>query len=1027
MSECPESEQLDAFIDGKMHDDDRGRIELHIDTCESCQTALRMRCSVLLPISYAASMTNSNLSAADYWNSRYEARLLDAMPHDESVADADENFSGNASLPEIPGYRVERLLGRGGMGAVYLGIQTDLNREVAIKVLDTRRSRDAERLAQRFSHEAQITANLNHPSIVPVHAVGRDAEGRLYYTMRRVVGRELKEILQLARREQQGWNRSRAISVLVRICQTVEFAHTHGVIHRDLKPSNIMVGQLGEVYVLDWGLAKAIGRQDIRDVRPDVGNHTNESQSQDSQSQDNADLSFGDPPSSQSPRFSQSIGANSNSQAATDETNFDASNRIDRVADDIDTRPLTRADMTELESRRPLKTVDGSVIGTPAFMSPEQASGHLDQIDQRSDIYALGTILYQLLVGKPPYVSGDKSTKPVEILKSILDGPPQPITEISPDCPAELAAVCKKAMARDKNQRYHSAVELADDMQAYLDDRVVAAYASGAIAGARKWVRRNRAVAMASALAIVLAMTGLVANSLLQIRSNRVLSRANQKVSNSLAREQTAKQAERDAKLEAFQLLAQSYTNFAEDEILDGKYSRAAVWHASAAALTENDDELREIRLMRAKQCTDSAFMPVAAWWDRELVKSGRIKWPMTRQFHVDRTGTVFCVRDGVGSLILRLIDGGHRFELWKNERFQSAAVSADGQFAAVTRDSQTIDLYRIDDESKICSANASAFDLGKVTAMDFSASGKRLAVQLDKYKIFDVVSQRWLAGSYPAPNKVIEFGINDVDTQFLTHVKNQVKVYDIVDSDDVHRPVLTKNDTTSKRSSAPDEIDQLCSSFLLRQRSGSDPRGTPFDIKGMLSKFGDHGEESVHGAIADMENRRIVVAHGAGTFRTWRIPEERYRILKSDVPVRPVISESGPLLVLVSQLHVYKRPDSPAPPILTTTQVYDPLAARPAGPELAVGQPILHGCFSPDGELLVLACGAKNRKSRDDGAGRWSRRQSSNLGLEKRRADWRADRHAIGAASGGVPSQWSRTSSELCESRSRACGCRHT
>jgi len=107
----------------------------------------------------------------------------------------------------------------------------------------------------------QVTAQLDHPGIVAVHELGLDAAGRAYFTMKLVKGRDLGRIFELARAEQEGWNLPRAVGALIKACQAVAFAHTKGVIHRDLKPANVMVGRFGEVYVMDWGLAKVTGLQ----------------------------------------------------------------------------------------------------------------------------------------------------------------------------------------------------------------------------------------------------------------------------------------------------------------------------------------------------------------------------------------------------------------------------------------------------------------------------------------------------------------------------------------------------------------------------------------------------------------------------------------------------------------------------------------------------------------------------------------------------------------------------------------------
>jgi WD40 repeat protein/serine/threonine protein kinase len=358
--------------------------------------------------------------------------------------------AGNAPAFTDSNARYE-LLGevtRGGMGIIYRLRDRKLNRTIAMKVLlepggTEDHQRSTAQLLARFVEEAQITAQLDHPGIVPVHEAGVDAEGRPYFTMRLVKGRELGEVLRLAREEREGWNLARAVSQLVKACQAVAFAHARGVVHRDLKPSNIMVGGFGEVYVMDWGLAKVTGRKDIHDLRlrPD-------------------------------PRVSL--------------TSIHSDPRSD----------------TGGTSDSPLITLDGSVMGAPAFMAPEQAKGMVEEIDGTSDVYSLGAILYELLAGHAPYLEPGARLSPRTILAAVVHGPPRRLHEIVPGAPPEIVSICEKAMAREKDARYASSLDLAEDLQAFLDRRVVQAYRTGPAAELRSWVRRNKVAALSAAASL---------------------------------------------------------------------------------------------------------------------------------------------------------------------------------------------------------------------------------------------------------------------------------------------------------------------------------------------------------------------------------------------------------------------------------------------------------------------------------------------------------------------------------------------
>lgn len=361
-------------------------------------------------------------------------------------------------------YELGESIASGGMGEILLARDIELNREVALKrmlfVPDEASGPESVRYFERFLEEAQITAQLDHPSIVPIHSIGFDDEGRAFYTMRLVQGRELGAIFRMVRDSQAGWNETRVIGILIKVCQAVAFAHGKGIAHRDLKPSNIMVGDLGEVYVMDWGLAKAfecLRREAIRD---------------------------------------QQAGQLSGMQTIAMVSDFG--------------NDLHRGD-----------TRTGSIVGTPAYLAPELACGAQRDADPQGDVYALGAVLYQLLADHAPYMGAGESTTAEEVIKAVQSRSPSPIPKgngISP----ELQAICDHAMAREKSRRYGTCLELAEDLQAYLEGRVVRAYESGNVARMRKWVLRNRVLAFA----LTLTLLALVAVAWISTWSSVELTRA---------------------------------------------------------------------------------------------------------------------------------------------------------------------------------------------------------------------------------------------------------------------------------------------------------------------------------------------------------------------------------------------------------------------------------------------------------------------------------------------------------------------
>jgi WD40 repeat protein/serine/threonine protein kinase len=391
--------------------------------------------------------------------------------------------------PSVSRYRLVGEVARGGMGAILKVWDSDLRRSLAMKVTlgqvtPTPGETPAvdERTLGRFLEEAQVTGQLDHPGIVPVHELGLEADGQVFFTMRLVKGRDLKEIFDLVRQQEEGWTQTRALSVLLKVCEAMAYAHSKGVVHRDLKPANIMVGRFGEVYVMDWGLAKVIGREDRHDLRLDVGETTRSLRTE-------------------------------------------------------------RREERESDPDTPLMTMDGAVVGTPAYMPPEQARGEVDKLDRRSDVYSTGAMLYQLLVGHAPYAVPGMKAGPHAVWRWVLDGSPPSLRELSPDAPEELVAICEKAMQREPGRRYADMMELAEDLRAYLEGRVVAAFESGTIAELRKWIARNRALAVSSAAAAVFAVAGLGITAWVKTRANTDLKEVNADLETALGRALDAEQA----------------------------------------------------------------------------------------------------------------------------------------------------------------------------------------------------------------------------------------------------------------------------------------------------------------------------------------------------------------------------------------------------------------------------------------------------------------------------------------------------
>ncbi len=393
---------------------------------------------------------------------------------DDSTIDQDLLDALKARGPSSSRYSLKGEVAQGGMGMILRVWDEDLRRHLAMKVMLDETESESKRLS-RFLEEAQVTGQLDHPGIVPVHELGIDANGRVYFTMKLVKGKTLAQVFEAVKHGDDGWSVTRALSVVLRVCEAMAFAHEKGVIHRDLKPANIMVGRFGETYVMDWGLARVLGKKDTKDIRP-------------------------------------------------------------RRMDSVSIVHTSRRESTGATPNSPLLTMDGDLVGTPVYMPPEQAHGDLERIDSRSDVYAVGAILYHLLSGQMPYVEPGTNPGQYTILDRVKAGPPTPLHTLSRNTPAELLAICDKAMERDPARRYASMLDLADDLRAYLERRVVKAYETGAVAEMKKWVHRNKGLAGAAAIALIT----LAAGAALFVR-NASLKSANAEIANKneqLARKQ---------------------------------------------------------------------------------------------------------------------------------------------------------------------------------------------------------------------------------------------------------------------------------------------------------------------------------------------------------------------------------------------------------------------------------------------------------------------------------------------------------
>ncbi len=351
-------------------------------------------------------------------------------------------------------YLVRREIGRGGIARVWLAHDQNMNRDVAVKELlsaslkekrGTHASHTASSSERRFLREARLTGKLEHPGIIPIYEIGERPDGSSYYTMKFVRGEPLSKIIKRLNEstslsaDKQRRERLKLISVLIDVCDAIAYANKQGVVHRDLKPHNIMVGEFGETLVLDWGMAKDLYDED-------------------------------------------SI------------ANEELEERIDMLG--------SISDSDAHQERGSSLTVGGEILGTPAYMSPEQADGNFDQIDQVSDVYGLGAILYEILTGYPPYYPIRSPYSLLEKLRSRVqpDNLADKHSELAPD----LISICQKAMMMERKERYQNAEALGKDLQRWREGRPVSVHQYSTLQATKRFILRNKTVVGVGASACVL-------------------------------------------------------------------------------------------------------------------------------------------------------------------------------------------------------------------------------------------------------------------------------------------------------------------------------------------------------------------------------------------------------------------------------------------------------------------------------------------------------------------------------------------
>jgi serine/threonine-protein kinase len=478
MTPCPSrADLLDLLADRLPAEQERPMLA-HVETCPACQEVLEELTAACAPGPGAGGGVPPRepyLQTDSFWRGLKAAvpvlgSTLRPGPAD-GLPDRGKDKAADATLPGRLGrYELLEEIGRGGMGAVLRGHDPELGRDLAVKVLLPDHQHDLS-VVRRFTGEARIGGQLQHPGIVPVYEMGRSADQLPYFTMKLVRGRTLAELIR--ERADPRQDLPRFLQVFEQVCQTMAYAHSRGVIHRDLKPSNVMVGAFGEVQVMDWGLAKVLDRGGEKSSVPGWC--------------------------------------------------VQATRGLARVLDregGASPRPEPQSPGKAAEMAQTLRgtgtgpaSKPGQVLGTPAYMAPEQAAGAAARLDERCDVFGLGAILCEILTGQPPYGGARDAHTLDKALRADLDDAFARLGACGAD--PDLIRLARSSLAVEAADRPRDGGVLAAELAAHresMEARLRQAELAQAEARARAEEERKRRrvkVALAAALlALLLLATG---------------------------------------------------------------------------------------------------------------------------------------------------------------------------------------------------------------------------------------------------------------------------------------------------------------------------------------------------------------------------------------------------------------------------------------------------------------------------------------------------------------------------------------
>jgi WD40 repeat protein/serine/threonine protein kinase/tetratricopeptide (TPR) repeat protein len=875
----------------------------------------------LVSVEYELVRRRSGVSLDDYLRRfpQFGDRLREQFPPEEPTNDQ-ADLAAQATQPPVgadgPGpvlpplrYKPVQLHAQGNLGEVLRAQDEELNREIALKRILERHAGNADS-RRRFLREAEVTARLEHPGVVPVHGLGQDSDGRPCYAMRFIQGQSLKEAIQRFHAADKpgrdpGERRlalRQLLTSFVTVCKPVAYAHSRGILHRDLKPANVMVGKYGETLVVDWGLAKAFDR---------------------------------------------------------DET----------------ARSLGEQSLTPGLAGGGGETQMGQMVGTPAYASPEQASGHWDVVGPASDIFSLGAMLYNLLTNALPY----EGSGVLEIIEQARKGQVVPPWQRKNDVPRPLEAICLKAMAHKRQARYATASELAADVEDWLADEPVSAHRESFGEQLLRVGRRHRAAVVAGCALLLAGIAVAVAVVLAQARHTAEQQRGLADQAKDEAEEQRAMAEQAKRAEETQRQLAEeraTYLRVANGVQLwdQGEDFGALLWFAKALAGEKRGPEYEALHRWRLGAALAQCPRLTQVWqhdgtvWHAEFSTDGHrvvtasqdgkarvwdaasgqpLSPPLKHNGGVQhasfspdgrRVVTACAVNGKPGEARVWDAASGQPITppLKHNAQVLHASFSPDGRHVVTASEDRTARVWNAASGQPL---SPPLQHINGVRHASFSPGGRRVVTAS-----FDSTARVWDAASGQPITPPLKHNAQVLHSSFSPdgcHVvtasaDKTARVWDATSGQPL-TPPLNHDGLVRHVSFSPDGRRVVTASYDSTARVWDAASGEP-----LTPPLNHNG--GVRHATFSPDGRRVVTASYDNTARVWDAA--------SGQPLTPPLKQNGGVQ------HASFSPDGHR--VVTASfqeaRVWDATSAQPITPPLKHNEWVQHASFSPDGRRVVTA-----------------------------------------------------------------------